>query len=124
MSIYNDWLKAKADEKHATEKRRVIEDKLTKTFLSDSFKGTMSISDKGYKVKIVERLTSKVDGDKLQDIATEAGLTEHLGQLFRWTPTINMAAWKAADSSITEALLAAVTTKAGRPSFTIEEEEV
>ena len=124
MSIYNDWLEAKSDEKRATEKRRVIEDKLAKTFVSDTFKGTMSISDKGFKVKIVERLTSKVDGDKLQDIATEAGLTEHLGQLFRWTPTINMAAWKAADSSITEALLAAVTTKAGRPSFTIEEEEV
>ena len=124
MSIYNDWLKAKSDEKRATEKRRVIEDKLAKTFVSDNFKGTMSISDKGFKVKIVERLTSKVDGDKLQDLATEAGLTEHLGQLFRWTPTINMVAWKAADSSITEALLAAVTTKAGRPSFTIEEEEV
>tara|TARA_R110000803_G_scaffold116033_1_gene184653 strand:- start:1000 stop:1371 length:372 start_codon:yes stop_codon:yes gene_type:complete len=122
MSIYNDWLNAKADEKLATEKRRVIEDKLAKTFVSDSFKGTLSVSDKGFKVKIVERLTSKVDGDKLQDLATEAGLTEHLGQLFRWVPSINMAAWKAADSSITEALLGAVTTKAGRPSFTIEKE--
>tara|TARA_R110000782_G_scaffold6686_1_gene22849 strand:- start:33 stop:407 length:375 start_codon:yes stop_codon:yes gene_type:complete len=124
MSIYNDWLEAKSDEKRATEKRRVIEDKLAKTFVSDTFKGTMSISDKGFKVKIVERLTSKVDGDKLQDLATEAGLTEHLGQLFRWVPSINMAAWKAADSSITNALLGAVTTKAGRPSFNIEEEEV
>ena len=124
MSIYNDWLEAKSDEKRATEKRRVIEDKLAKTFVSDNFKGTMSISDKGFKVKIVERLTSKVDGDKLQDLATEAGLTEHLGQLFRWVPSINMAAWKAADSSITDALLGAVTTKAGRPSFNIEEEEV
>tara|TARA_R110000772_G_scaffold126776_1_gene233871 strand:- start:232 stop:606 length:375 start_codon:yes stop_codon:yes gene_type:complete len=124
MSIYNDWLEAKSDEKRATEKRRVIEDKLAKTFVSDNFKGTMSISDKGFKVKIVERLTSKVDGDKLQDLATEAGLTEHLGQLFRWVPSINMAAWKAADSSITNALLGAVTTKAGRPSFNIEEEEV
>ena len=124
MSIYNDWLEAKSDEKRATEKRRVIEDKLAKTFVSDNFKGTMSISDKGFKVKIVERLTSKVDGDKLQDLATEAGLTDHLGQLFRWVPSINMAAWKAADSSITNALLGAVTTKAGRPSFNIEEEEV
>jgi len=97
VSLYSDWLNAKSDEKLATEKRRLIEDKLSKTFLSDNFKGMLSVSDNGYRVKIVERLTSKVDGDKLQDLATEAGLTEHLGQLFRWTPTINMAAWKAGD---------------------------
>ena len=123
MSIYNDWLNAKADEKHAIEKRRLIEDELSKELVSDKFKGTLSISHSGYSIKIVERLTNKVDGDRLQELATEAGLTNHLGQLFRWTPTINMAAWKAADSSITEALLAAVTTKAGRPSFNIEKEE-
>jgi len=122
MSIYNDWLNAKADEKHAIEKRRLIEDELSKELVSDKFKGTLSISHSGYSIKIVERLTNKVDGDRLQELATEAGLTNHLGQLFRWTPTINMAAWKAADSSITEALLAAVTTKAGRPSFNIEKE--
>ena len=124
MSIYTDWLEAKASEKLAVEKRRVIEDKLVKEFAPDSFyfQGTLNVSDHGYKIKIVERLTNKVDGDRLQELATEAGLTNHLGQLFRWTPTINMAAWKAADSSITEALLAAVTTKAGRPSFNIEKE--
>ena len=123
MSIYNDWLKAKAAEKEATEKRRVIEDELAKEYLPDNFQGTVSVMDNGYSIKIVERLTSKVDGDKLQELATEAGLTEHLGQLFRWVPSINMSAWKAADESITEALLGAVTTKAGRPSFTIEKEE-
>jgi len=123
MSIYSDWLKAKAAEKEATEKRRVIEDELAKEYLPDNFQGTVSVMDNGYSIKIVERLTSKVDGDKLQELATEAGLTEHLGQLFRWVPSINMSAWKAADESITEALLGAVTTKAGRPSFTIEKEE-
>ncbi len=122
MSIYNDWLNAKADEKHAVEKRRLIEDKLFFTFSEHNFEGTIIINDDGYNMKIVERLTNKVDGDKLQELATEAGLTEHLGSLFRWTPTINMAVWKAADSSITEALLGAVTTKANRPSFNIEKD--
>lgn len=122
MSIYNDWLNAKADEKHAVEKRRLIEDKLFADFSKHNFEGTIIINDDGYNMKIVERLTNKVDGDKLQELATEAGLTEHLGSLFRWTPTINMAVWKAADSSITEALLGAVTTKANRPSFNIEKD--
>jgi len=122
VSIYNDWLNAKADEKHAIEKRRLIEDQLVQEFAPEHFNGTKSISVKGYNIKIVERLTNKVDGDKLQELAADAGLTSHLGELFRWTPTINMASWKAADESITEALLGAVTTKAGRPSFTIEKE--
>jgi len=121
MSIYNDWLNAKADEKHAIEKRRLIEDQLVQEFSPEHF-GTKSISIEGYNIKIVERLTHKVDGDKLQELASDSGLTGHLGHLFRWTPTINMASWKSADESITNLLLGAVTTKAGRPSFNIEKE--
>ena len=122
MSIYSDWIDAKAAEKNAVEQRRAIEDQLFNNFSKHNFEGTIIINDDGYNMKIVERLTNKVDGDRLQELATEAGLTEHLGSLFRWTPTINMAVWKAADSSITEALLGAVTTKANRPSFNIEKD--
>ena len=122
MSIYSDWIDAKAAEKNAVEQRRSIEDQLFNNFSKHNFEGTIIINDDGYNMKIVERLTNKVDGDRLQELATEAGLTEHLGSLFRWTPTINMAVWKAADSSITEALLGAVTTKANRPSSTIEKD--
>tara|TARA_R110002153_G_scaffold162548_1_gene315108 strand:+ start:204 stop:575 length:372 start_codon:yes stop_codon:yes gene_type:complete len=122
MSIYSDWIDAKAAEKNAVELRRSIEDQLFNNFSKHNFEGTIIINDDGYNMKIVERLTNKVDGDRLQELATEAGLTEHLGSLFRWTPTINMAVWKAADSSITEALLGAVTTKANRPSFNIEKD--
>ena len=122
MSIYSDWIDAKAAEKNAVEQRRSIEDQLFNNFSKHNFEGTIIINDDGYNMKIVERLTNKVDGDRLQELATEAGLTEHLGSLFSWTPTINMAVWKAADSSITEALLGAVTTKANRPSFNIEKD--
>jgi hypothetical protein len=101
MSIYSDWIDAKAAEKNAVEQRRSIEDQLFNNFSKHNFEGTIIINDDGYNMKIVERLTNKVDGDRLQELATEAGLTEHLGSLFRWTPTINMAVWKAADSSIT-----------------------
>jgi len=122
MSIYNDWLNAKADEKHAVEKRRLIEDKLFFTFSEHKQEGTIIINDDGYNIKIVERLTHKVDGDKLQELAADSGLTGHLSHLFRWTPTINMASWKSSDESITNLLLGAVTTKSGRPSFNIEKE--
>lgn len=122
-TIYQRWLDAKAKERAAIEVRRSLEDELMNQFGSN-LEGTRNVSDSGYKIKIVERVANKVDGEKLQELAHEAGLSEHLGQLFRWVPSINMAAWQAADESITQALLEAITTKASRPSFTIEKEEV
>jgi hypothetical protein len=71
-------------------------------------------------VKIAGRIDRKVDGDKVQELAAEHGLTDHLSRLFRWKPEINMAAWKASDPSITQALAPAITAKPGRPSFAIE----
>ena len=47
----------------------------------------------------------KVNSDKLQELAAEHGLTDHLPSLFRWKPEINMTVWKAADASITTPLL-------------------
>jgi len=58
----------------------------------------------------------------VQEIAAEAGLTEHLSSLFRWKPEINMSAWKNADEKITTPLLGGITTTPGRASFTITKE--
>ena len=124
MSLYVAWLEAKAAEKAATEARRLIEDELLEKFAPEPFEGVKSISDAGYNLKLTGRMVRKVDGDKLQELATEAGLSDHLGSLFRWTPSINMAVWKATDKSITNNLLEAITTKEGRPSFNIEKEEI
>lgn len=68
-------------------------------------------------------MTRKVDGDLLQDIAIEHGLTDHLYKLFRWKPDLNLKEWKAAAPEVTGALAAAITTTAGRPSFSIEVKE-
>jgi hypothetical protein len=46
----------------------------------------------GFVVKIAGRIDRKVDSDKLQELAAEHGLTEHLSRLFRWKPEISMAA--------------------------------
>tara|TARA_R110000737_G_scaffold197330_1_gene217744 strand:+ start:1051 stop:1425 length:375 start_codon:yes stop_codon:yes gene_type:complete len=124
MSLYAQWLSAKADEKQAVEKRREIEDLLLEEFAPNPFEGVKSISDSGYNLKLTGRMVRKIDSEKLQELAEESGLSEHLGSLFRWVPSINMAAWKATDKSITNSLLEAITTKEGRPSFSIIKEEV
>ena len=122
-TLYQEWLDAKAAEKKAMDERRSIEDKLVKALgIPDTLDGTQNIEADGFKVKIVGRLDKKVNSEKLQDLAREYGLTDHLSSLFRWKPEINASAWKSADPRITAPLLDAITTSNGRPSFTITKE--
>lgn len=118
------WLSAKEAERLATEQRRAVEDAL-KAALSvpDSFDGTETLDADAYTVKLTGRIDHKVDATLVQEIAAEHGLTEHLGTLFRWKPEINARAWNAAAASITTPLLAAITSKPGRPSFAISAKE-
>lgn len=120
MSLYDDWIKAKTDEAEATKRRRGIEDLLVKAFeIPENLEGTKNLEAESFKIKIEGRINRKVNADKLQELAAEHGLTEHLSSLFRWKPEINMTLWKAADASITTPLLDAITATPGRPSFTI-----
>jgi len=124
MSLYQDWIKAKADEAAATKLRRDIEDQLVKQFaIPENLEGTKNLEADSFKIKIEGRINRKVNGDKLQELAAEHGLTEHLSSLFRWKPELNMTVWKAADAAITTPLLDAITATAGRPSFTITKAE-
>lgn len=120
VSIYQQWLNAKGIETAAIKTRRDLEDAMVKAFnVPENLDGTKNVEDDGYKVKIEGRINRKVNGDKLQELAAEHGLTDHLASLFRWKPEIAMTAWKAADASITTPLLDAITATPGRPSFTI-----
>lgn len=123
MSLYQRWLDAKKAEKEALDLRRAIEDELVMELdIAKTLDGTQNIETDGYKVKVVGRLDRKVNADKLQDLAAEHGLTQHLSSLFRWKPEVNASAWKSADPLITAPLQDAITTTNGRPSFTITKE--
>lgn len=120
MTLYADWLNAKAAEKAATDKRREIEDQLIDNLgIKETEEGTVTHKDGDYTIKAVTRLTRKVDADLLQELAAEHGLESHLSTLFRWKPEISMTVWKQAPENITGPLLGAITTTASRPSFTI-----
>jgi|GEM_PF-519189 len=119
--LYLAWAEAKRQEKEAAQRRRQIEDIILGAMgYQPGEEGSKTINDFGDVVKVTSRLNRKVDADAVQEIAAEHGLTQHLPDLFRWKPEINMAAWKAADESITKPLEAAITTKPSRPSFSIE----
>src|SRR5699024_11717284 len=87
--------------------------------VAENFEGTETAEPEGYTIKITGKINRTVDGDKLQELANEAGLFDHLQRLFKWKPSLNMAAWKNADASITGPLASAITSKSGRPGFTI-----
>ena len=123
MSLFEDWLEAKAAEAEAVKRRRAIEDLMVDAYdIPLSHEGTMNVEAEGFKVKISSRINRKIDADLLQEIAAEHGLSAFLPSLFRWKPEINMTAWKASDASITTPLLDAITATPGRPSFSITKE--
>jgi len=119
-SLSADWLRFKIDEEKATTERRKIEDQMVKLLaIPDNFEGTETAEPEGFVVKVSGRIDRKVDSNKLQELALESGLSDQLPNLFRWKPEVNMAAWKAADKSITQLLAGAITVKPGRSTFKI-----
>ena len=120
-NLIEQWRKAKDAESAAVEERRRIEDTIAVIIgIPEDLDGTVKISGV---LKITGRIDRKVDADKLQELAREAGLTDHLSGLFRWKPEINRKAWDAASESITRPLLGAITSKPGRPSFALTDKK-
>jgi hypothetical protein len=119
-TLSSEWLGFKTVEEKATTERRKIEDQMVKLLaIPPDFESTETAEPEGFVVKVSGRIDRKVDGEKVQELAAEFGLTEHLAKLFRWKPEINMTIWKAADEAITRPLAGAITAKPGRPSFKI-----
>jgi len=120
QALADQWLAAKAAESGAIAKRRKIEDDLVKALeVPETLDGTVNHKHGLYVVKVEGRINRKVDAEKVQELAAEAGLSDHLSSLFRWKPEINMTVWKQTSPEITTPLLGAITSSNGRPSFSI-----
>jgi hypothetical protein len=120
MSLYQRWLDAKKMEALAVAERRELEDQMAAQFaIPKDLDGTVKIEENGYIIRMEGRINKKIDAEKLQMLAAEAGLSEHLSSLFRWKPEINAKAWGAAAEAVIQPLLGAITSTPGRPTFTI-----
>jgi len=116
------WMQAKEAEAKIVADRRKIEDDLVALLkVKATEEGTKTVKREGFAIKVTNRFTRKVDSDKLQELALEAGIgNEVLQGLFRWKPELSLTAWKDAAPSITSALAGAITTTASRSSVSIE----
>ena len=123
MSLYQRWLEAKKMETLAIAERRDIEDQMAVHFgIPKDLDGTVKVEENGFTIRMEGRINKKIDAEKLQVLAAEAGLSEHLSSLFRWKPEINAKAWGSAADAVTQPLLGAITSTPGRPTFTITKE--
>lgn len=114
------WQHHKAEETKHQAERRAIEDQMVALMkLPPDLDETTTHHTDLLTIKVVGRLDRKVDADKVQEIAAEHGLESMLSALFRWKPEINMRAWNNAPEHVTSALSGAITTKPGRPSFSM-----
>ena len=124
MNKYELWMFFKNLEKEVTERRREIEDELVKGFgVSKDLDGTVNFFDDDYQVKVVGRLSFKVDAESMQELARAQGLENHLDALLRWKPDLNLTEWKRTNQEITSKLQGAITVTPGRPSFTVTKKE-
>jgi hypothetical protein len=118
------WVNAKQAEAEATEWRRKTEDRLLSLLgIPENLEGTENAECGEYKIKVVGRMNRKVDAEKLNQLAAEYDLGEHIPALFRFKAELNLSAWKATDETITKCLVDAITTSPGRPSFSITKEQ-
>ncbi len=122
-TLYQRWLDAKKLEAAAVAERRQLEDQMAEEFaIPKDLDGTLKREINGYLIKMEGRINKKIDADKLQMLAAEAGLSEHLSNLFKWKPEINVKVWNAAAEAVTQPLLGAITSTPGRPTFSITKE--
>lgn len=120
--LARQWLKAKEAESAAKAARQALEDQMA-ALLKVEHEGTATTKADGFEIKVTGRVNRRIDGDRLQELAAEAGLSDHLSSLFRWKPEVNLSVWKATDKAITTPLAAAITAEPGRPSFSITKKD-
>lgn len=119
-----EWLDAKTVERNAIEHRRRVEDEICRlATIEPADEGTRTISAGELVVKIVCRVTKKIDSALAQEIAAENDLTDYLTELFRWKPELNMSAWESSGDNVKSVFSKAITTTPNRPSFTITQEK-
>lgn len=113
------WQEAKQSEKAWQDRRRLIEDEISKHLALTDMEGVQTVKAGAYTMKVTQRTNRSVNADVLQELAIEAGLEAHLRELFRWKPELNLRHWNNADEGIRKALEGAITSKPGRPSFAL-----
>lgn len=114
------WQDAKELERTAVEQRRMLEDQMAAMMgATEMLDGTLSVNSGNLKIKVVGRISYKVNAGMLEDIVREHDLQDQASQLFRFKPELNVKVWKDIEEGERSYFYDAITTQGGRPSFSI-----
>jgi len=109
-----EWSVQKAREKDAAYARRNIEDRIASLLeVPKDFTGTKHFGN----VKVVGKMTKKVDADKVAEIAMTHGLHEEANRCFRFKAEV------ISKEEMNPAFNDAIETKPARLSITVEDKK-
>jgi hypothetical protein len=125
QSLAERWREAKAAEAAWSDARREVEDQLSELLAVDpQGEGVLNCDAGAYSIKVTTRLDRKIDADLVTEIAAEHGISDDvLRQLIRWKSELSVSNYKRASPELQQLFAPAVTTKAARPSYTIQPKE-
>lgn len=110
-----------AQRNELNEKIKLMEEEIISTFAlpeNDAFSKT--INDSGYKLTFTKRVNRTIDSEKLKDLARENGISDSLGIIFSWKPTVVAKEWKKIKEKYQGILAQAFTENVGKTSIKIE----
>lgn len=115
------WLRAKADEEAARERRYEVERQICALAPNEAVEATVTPDVDGFKIKVAYGVTRKVDTDKLQ--GAWMSLPPAAQDAFRWKAEIKARELRALQSLLPEVyatLAGFIETKPSKPTVTIE----
>ena len=125
QALAERWREAKAAEAAWTDARREVEDQLSELLSIDpQGEGVLNHDAGAYSIKVTTRLDRKIDTDLATELAAEHGISDDvLRQLVRWKAELSVSNYKRASPELQKLFAPAVTTKASRPSYSIQPKE-
>jgi len=101
---------------------------LAQTIIEESnvpeLNGSKTVNEGDYKVVFTQKLNRTIDADKLKEVAQKHGVSDALGVIFSWKPSLIAKEWKEVNDEYKAIFSQAFTDKLGKMSLKITKKEV
>ena len=85
--------------------------------------GSKTVNDGDYKIVFTQKLNRTIDGEELKKVAQEHGVSDALGVIFNWKPSLVAKEWKKVNDEYKAIFSQAFTEKFGKMSLKIIKKE-
>lgn len=108
-----------------TAQKKELEEKLLEELkLPEDFSGSKTFNTENAKITVTARVNKTIDAEKLKEVAREHGVTDALGVIFNWKPSVIKKEWDKVNPEYQAIFSQAITEKIGSKSIKITRKEV